>query len=187
MANKALFLDRDGVINIDFGYVSTEDSFEFTDGIFDACRFFQAQGFKLVVVTNQSGIARGFFTENSFENLTSWMCKQFEFNGCFIDKVYHCPHHPDISGECGCRKPKTGMIKKAEKDLDLDLSRSIMIGDKISDVQASTTAGIGLSVRLGSNFLEYKETTQLGYFRIPTVKNFREIYKIYLLLDNYKP
>jgi len=144
--NKALFLDRDGVINIDKGYVHKIEDFEFIDGIFDICEFFQKEGFLIFIITNQAGIARSYYSEKIFQYLTNWMLKEFEKRGINITKVYYCPHHPDFTGKCKCRKPNPGMILTAKKEFDIDLENSILIGDKISDIEAGKNAGIGLNI-----------------------------------------
>ena len=94
---KALFLDRDGVINKEKNYLYKIEDFEFIDGVFDTCRYFQDLGYLIIVITNQAGIARGKYTEKDFEILTTWMLKEFEKENITISKVYYCPHHPDIS------------------------------------------------------------------------------------------
>lgn len=144
MTNKALFLDRDGVINVDHGYVYRKEDFEFVDGIFEACRHFQEQGYLLIVVTNQSGIARGMYSEAQFQELTDWMVERFKEQGVTITKVYHCPHHPDFGPaderDCDCRKPKPGMILRGIEEFDLAPAECIMIGDKESDMKAAEAA-----------------------------------------------
>ena len=140
--NKALFLDRDGVINVEKNYLYKIEDFEFIDGIFDLCKYYEKLGFIIVVVTNQSGIARGFYTEDDFEILTSWMIDEFLKKDVVISKVYHCPHHTKISGECSCRKPNPGMLLQASKDLDINLSESIIVGDKERDIEAGIAAGL---------------------------------------------
>ena len=140
--NKALFLDRDGVINIDKGHVFRSEDFEFTPGIFDFCKKYQDRHYMIIVVTNQARIAKGICTEDDFEKLTVWMVEQFRTKGIRIAKVYHCPHHPDITGPCNCRKPNPGMLLKAIKDFDLDNSQCILIGDKETDLEAGRRAGI---------------------------------------------
>ncbi|MCD1631094.1 D-glycero-beta-D-manno-heptose 1,7-bisphosphate 7-phosphatase [Marinobacter shengliensis] len=146
MTNKAVFLDRDGVINVDHGYVYRKEGFEFVDGIFEACRHFQEQGYLLIVVTNQSGIARGMYSEAQFQELTDWMVERFKEQGVTISRVYHCPHHPDFGPEderdCDCRKPKPGMILRGIEEFDLDPSECIMIGDKESDMEAAEAANL---------------------------------------------
>ena len=140
--NKALFLDRDGVINIEKNYLHKIEDFEFTEGIFSLCRRFSEAGYSIVVVTNQSGIARKMYSEEDFNQLTLWMNAQFLQKGIVIDKVYHCPHHPDITGVCECRKPKPQMLLEAQKLLDIDMSLSVMVGDKERDIEAGINANV---------------------------------------------
>ncbi len=138
----ALFLDRDGVINIEKNYLHKQEEFEFIDGIFDLCRFYQEKGYLIVVVTNQSGIARGYYSEKDFSHLTAWMIDAFASEGIEIAQVYHCPHHPDISGECECRKPHPGMLLKAGKELSIDFENSLLVGDSERDIEAAHRAGV---------------------------------------------
>ena len=145
MEYRALFLDRDGVINIEKEYLYKKEDFEFINGIFELCNYYQKLGYKIVVVTNQSGIARGYYSEKDFKTLTLWMSEQFLDKDIVIDGIYHCPHHPKISGECGCRKPKAGMLLDAKKDLGLDLENSIIVGDKERDIEAGLNAGLSLT------------------------------------------
>lgn len=142
MSTPAIFLDRDGVINVDHGYVSNQDDFEFIEGVFEACRAFKEKGYLLVVVTNQSGIARGMFTEDDFMALTEWMDWNFADKGVDFDGIYFCPHHPDITGDCACRKPKPGMLLDAQRFLKIDMANSVMIGDKAGDLKAAQEAGV---------------------------------------------
>ena len=139
---KALFLDRDGVINIDKGHVFRSEDFEFTPGIFELCRKYQDKDYLIIVITNQARIAKGICTEDDFKKLTVWMFGEFKRNGVEISKVYHCPHHPDITGPCNCRKPNPGMLLQAIKDFDLDISQCVLIGDKETDLEAGRRAGI---------------------------------------------
>lgn len=139
---KTLFLDRDGVINVEKDYLYKIEDFEFINGIIELCRYYQDNGYKIFVVTNQSGIARNYYTEDDFSKLTIWMVNEFKKNSIDIIKVYHCPHHPDISGECSCRKPHAGMLLEAKDEFDVDLSNSIIIGDKERDIEAGLNAGL---------------------------------------------
>lgn len=149
--NKALFLDRDGVINLNHGYVHSKDNFDFVDGIFDLVRTARMSGYKVIVVTNQAGIGRGYYTEEQFHELTAWMCEKFESQSGGIDKVYFSPYHP-ISGigiylrDDDSRKPRPGMILKARREFGLSLEDCILVGDKPSDIQAGTAAGIGMNI-----------------------------------------
>ena len=151
---KALFLDRDGVININHGYVHTPALTDWVDGIFDLVAHAQAAGFALVVVTNQAGIARGYYDEAGFERYTRWMHGYFARHGTPLLATYHCPHHPEAGlGElkvaCGCRKPAPGMLLQAARDWEIDLSRSVLVGDQPSDIEAATRAGAGAAFLLG--------------------------------------
>lgn len=139
---KALFLDRDGVINKEKKYLYKKEDFEFIDGILELCKYYQSLGYLLFIVTNQSGIARGYYTNEDFLLLTEWMLKQFLVNDISISKVYYCPHHPDISGECICRKPHPGMLLDAKVEFNIDMHNSVMIGDKPRDIEAALNAGI---------------------------------------------
>ncbi len=150
--NKALFLDRDGVININIPHTYEIDQFHFIPGIFDFCKKFQDKGYLLFVITNQSGIARGLYTREDFNKLTQWMTQVFRSNGVIITKVYFCPHHPDFTGPCECRKPRPGMILKAKKEFNLDLSLSVLVGDKISDIKAGENAGIENNLLFDGDF-----------------------------------
>lgn len=153
MKRKALFLDRDGVINVDFGYVHRPDQVVFVDGIFDLCRAARMRGFLIVVVTNQAGIARGLYSEAAFDTFTAWMRAQFDAAGAPIDGVYHCPHHPEHGKgvylrRCSCRKPEPGLFVSALSDLAIDPGASVMVGDKPSDLEAARRAGIARRVLL---------------------------------------
>ena len=144
---KAAFLDRDGVINIDHGYTYKPEHFDFIDGVFDACRHLQSLGYLLIVVTNQSGIARGYYDEQDFAVLTSWMKQQFAAHGVKIDGVYYCPHHLEkgqvpYNIDCDCRKPNPGMLLQAIREYGIDPAQSLMVGDKAADMQAATAAGV---------------------------------------------
>lgn len=143
-----LFLDRDGVINIDYGYVSKKEDFIFIDGIFDLTRFAQSKNLLVIVVSNQSGIGRGIFTEDDFSILNEYMMQTFSHAGIDINAVYYCPTHPEegigiYKTESINRKPNPGMFISAAKEYNIDLKKSFMIGDRLSDIEASTKAGIG--------------------------------------------
>ncbi|WP_457561090.1 D-glycero-alpha-D-manno-heptose-1,7-bisphosphate 7-phosphatase [Caminibacter sp.] len=139
---RAVFLDRDGVINDDFGYVGRVEDFKFKEGIFELLRLLQQFGFVIFIVTNQSGIARGYYSEKDFKILSAWMINELKKEGIEIKDIRHCPHHPDITGECECRKPKPGMILDLAKKYNVDLENSVMIGDSDIDIEAAKNAGI---------------------------------------------
>ncbi len=148
---KALILDRDGVVNLDKDYVHRIDDFEFIDGIFDLCRDAAAQGYLIFIITNQSGIGRGYYTEADFHALTDWMKARFQEEGVTITQVYFCPYHPvhgigKYKQDSHDRKPNPGMILRAAQDYDLDLPNCILVGDRESDMKAAQTAGIGHKV-----------------------------------------
>ena len=140
MPKKAIFLDRDGVVNKEVNYLFKKEDFEFIDGIFDACIYFQNLGYIIIIVTNQSGIARKYYSENDYQTVTKWMLRQFEDNGIEILNVFHCPHGPDST--CDCRKPKPGMFLTAKDKHNADMEKSWLIGDKEVDVIAANAAGI---------------------------------------------
>lgn len=142
---KALFLDRDGVVNVEKDYLYKIDDFEFINGIFELCKFFQEKNYKIVIVTNQSGIARGFYSEDDFNHLSHWMTKQFQTNGIEITAIYHCPHHEKYSIKCQCRKPEPGMLLQAAQEYNIDLVNSIIVGDKERDIEAGLNAGLHLT------------------------------------------
>lgn len=151
LSKPAVFLDRDGVINVDHGYVHDEHDFEYIDGVFEAAKAFKAMGYLLVLVTNQSGIARGMFSEDRFLSLTQWMDWNFVDNGVELDGIYYCPHHAEhgigeYKQDCDCRKPKPGMFISARDFLKIDMEKSVMIGDKAEDMMAAEAAGVGTKV-----------------------------------------
>lgn len=152
---RALFLDRDGVINIDHGYVHTIDSFHFNDGIFDLVRTAISLDYKIIVVTNQAGIARGYYTESDLHRLHLWMRSCFASHNLIIDDIYYCPYHPtEAHGlylrDSFDRKPNPGMILKAIGEHSIDPSRSILIGDSPTDVYAAQSAQVATSILLSN-------------------------------------
>lgn len=148
--SKALFLDRDGVINIDYGHVHKIEDFKFNDSIFDLCRKYQDLGYLLIVVTNQAGIAKKIYSLDDFLKLNQYMLEQFKKNGVLITNVYYCPHLP--SDGCSCRKPSPGMFFKAIREYNLDIKECIAIGDKITDLEAASAAGISSLYYLKSKY-----------------------------------
>ncbi len=173
MQQRAVLLDRDGVINVDRGYVHHPKKFEFIDGIFEVARAAHSSGYKLIVITNQSGIGRGYYSEQQFHQLTAWMCNEFLHAGAPIEKVYFSPFHPtaglgayrkdDIS-----RKPRPGMIYQAQREINLDLGSSILIGDKVSDIEAGFAAGVGLNILFSQK--QPSELSGLTYQVITTLR-----------------
>lgn len=143
----AAFLDRDGILNLDSGYVHLRAQFTWRDGAVEAVKLLNDGGYLVFVVTNQSGVAHGYFGEKQVRELHDWMVGQLERHGARIDAFYYCPHHPqgiqpEYAIDCDCRKPKPGMLLRALKEWTIDRSQSFLLGDKDSDVQAATAAGV---------------------------------------------
>ncbi|KYP96979.1 D,D-heptose 1,7-bisphosphate phosphatase [Sodalis-like endosymbiont of Proechinophthirus fluctus] len=152
---SAIFLDRDGTINADNGYVHKIDDFQFIDGVIEAMQELKKMGFALAVVTNQSGLARGLFSEEQFIRLTEWMDWSLADRDVELDVIYFCPHHPQaaveaLRQECDCRKPKPGMLLDAQSHLHIDIASSYMVGDKLNDMLAGKAAGVGTLVLVNS-------------------------------------
>jgi D,D-heptose 1,7-bisphosphate phosphatase len=152
---KCVFLDRDGNINIEKDYLYKVDDFEFEPGALEAIKIFKELGYLVVVVTNQSGVARGYYTEEDVQILHSFLQKKSLEAGGGVDAFYYCPHHPekglgDYNKKCDCRKPGPGMFLEAKQDLDIDFNKSLVVGDKLSDVNAGENLGMrGILVRTG--------------------------------------
>ena len=145
--HKALFIDRDGVINREKNYVYRIEDFEFMDGIFEVLRAFQSNNFRIIVVTNQAGIARGIYSEDDFESITKWMLDEFANRGIEISDVFYDPYHPvhgigKYKKDSYDRKPRPGMLLKASEKHDIDMKSSYLIGDKLSDIEAGSRAGL---------------------------------------------
>ena len=145
---SAVFLDRDGVINVDHGYVSTWEQFEFLAGVPEALRELQDAGYLLIIVSNQSGIGRGYYSERDLHTLNQAIAEHLDSTlGVTLSGFYHCPHHPtEAEGEfrqqCDCRKPAPGMIQQAALDHGIDVKTSLLVGDKDSDIEAGRAAGV---------------------------------------------
>jgi D-glycero-D-manno-heptose 1,7-bisphosphate phosphatase len=147
----AAFLDRDGVLNVDVNYLHKPEHVEWIPGAIEAVRELNDAGLLVIVVTNQAGIGRGFYSEADFEAFTSWMAERLAESGAHIDTVYHCPHHPTEAlpawrVDCECRKPRPGMFIRALAEWDVDVERSFMVGDKPGDLEAARGAGIARGV-----------------------------------------
>lgn len=164
---RALFLDRDGVVNVEKNYLHKIEDFELVEGIVEVCRMYAEKGYRIIIVTNQSGIARGMYTEADFQLLSCWMIDHFAALGITIDRVYHCPHHEEISGFCECRKPEPGMFLSAQRDYGIDMASSVMIGDNERDITAARRAGVGTNILLSA------DATVSGADRI--VRSLREL------------
>ena len=170
--NKVIFLDRDGVINHDLNYVYKIEDFNFIEGVFEACRCFLAKGYQIIIITNQAGIGRGYYTEQDFSILTQWMLAEFKQQGIDILDVYFCPHHPTHGiGEylqaCHCRKPEPGMLLEAIKKYNISPEESILVGDKLSDIQAGKAARVErcFFVKTGHDLLEQDIKCADGVFK----------------------
>ena len=155
MLCPALFLDRDGIINLDTGYVHRKEDFVFIDGIFSLVKTACNLNYKTIVVTNQAGIGRGYYTEEQFNTLMSWVQANFRQKEAALDAVYYCPDHPDYGiGKYKCdsfmRKPKPGMLLKAAQEHGIDLPASFMVGDSYKDIEAGKAAGVGFLFYMGS-------------------------------------
>ena len=148
MSTKTIFLDRDGVINKEVGYLHKIEDFKFIEGVFDSCLYFQSIGYQIIIVTNQSGIDRGYYGESDFHIVNNWMLKQFKNQGIEILDVFYCPHGPESN--CDCRKPKPGMFNQARDKHNIDMGDSWMIGDKEADITAANAAGIENTVLVKS-------------------------------------
>jgi D-glycero-D-manno-heptose 1,7-bisphosphate phosphatase len=185
MRRKVLFLDRDGVINIDSGYVHRVEDFYFIDEIFDICLWAVRSGLEIIVITNQSGIGRGYYSESSFLELSAWMKKQFADRGIPILAIYYCPYHPKYGigkykYKSPDRKPAPGMFLRAKLDFLIDMQGSVMIGDHVSDLMASYKAGVGCNLLLSKNML-------LGLLSLFGIRRFSSLKLVlqYLKNQNY--
>lgn len=171
MGRSALFLDRDGVINVDHGYVHCVDNFEFIPAIFDLARLAVHElGWPIVVISNQAGIGRGYYSEETYQTLTEWMCRRFEQENAPIARVYHCPYHAEhgigrYRLDHPWRKPRPGMILQAAEDLDLDLAASAVIGDTMNDIEAGAAAGVGLLILMSPDPRQTSEASKVH--RVP--------------------
>ena len=172
---KAVFLDIDGTINIEKNYLYKISDFEYMPGVMEGLKLFLDQGYILIVVTNQSGIARGYYTEQDYYNLERWMEEDLERKGITISGSYFCPHHPDAiikkyAVNCDCRKPKTGLYKKAISDFDINVSESIVIGNEMRDLalcMESEAKGFLLSDKYilhESNIIQFDDWFKLNAF-----------------------
>ena len=151
------------------------DDFEFIEGVFDACLYFQNLDYKIIIVSNQSGIARGYYNENDFHRLTKWMLNQFNAKGISILDVFHCPHAPE--SKCNCRKPKPGMLMEAKMKYDIDMDVSWMIGDKETDIKAANLAGITNTILVRSGHF-INDSDSNSKFIIDSIKESNKVIKI---------
>ena len=165
--NKAIFLDRDGTLNPDPGYISKPDDYELYDGVCEALARLQKAGYQLILITNQSGISRGLFSEKDLEAVHDKMKRLLMAGGVTLDAIYYCPHHPEHPykgiSDCNCRKPKPGMILQAIKDRNIDEKQSFMVGDRTSDIKIGLASGVTPICIANEPFS--------GYENVPTFKN----------------
>ena len=174
MTIKTIFLDRDGVINKEINYLHKIEDFEFINGVFEACQYLENLNYKIIITTNQSGISRGYYTENDFQKITKWMLSQFNNNNIDILDVIHCPHLP--SDFCDCRKPKPGMLLSAETKHNIDMENSWMIGDKENDIKAANNAGIINTILVKSGH-EIDELNSNSKFILDSIKDIHQAIK----------
>lgn len=167
--NKAVFLDRDGTINVDYGYVYQKDKLQFAEGALEGMKMLHEAGYLLIIVTNQSGIARGYYTVNDMETFHDFMLQQLEENGITISKIYYCPH---LEG-CNCRKPKLELFYKAQEEYDIDFELSCAIGDKLRDLSLCEKENVK-----GYLLTEDVETYQSAGSKITVCKNLLEAAKM---------
>jgi D-glycero-D-manno-heptose 1,7-bisphosphate phosphatase len=172
--NRALFLDRDGVVNIEKNYVHRIEDFEFVPGIMDLCACALTLGFRIIIITNQAGIARGYYTVRDYDRLTDWMLNQFSLHDIHIERVYYCPFHPTAGlgrykHDSYDRKPNPGMILKAREEFNLALPDSVLIGDKDTDIMAGLAAGVGYNVLLSGSLGDMEDSECLHYSSLPDI------------------
>lgn len=182
-SKRAVFFDRDGTINVDKHYLHLIEDFEFLPGAVEALRILQDKGFLLVIITNQSGIARGYYKEEDFLNLNEWMIDNLNKQDIKVDKVYYCPHLPDARIEeyrldCSCRKPKLGMYYQAVKDfkenynIEIDLDASYAIGDKMRDLAICNVGGCK-GYLVGHN--DYLQITEMNEGKVKQNRNILDV------------
>ena len=174
MTLKTIFLDRDGVINKEVKYLFRIADFEFIEGVFDACLYFHNLDYKIIIISNQSGIARGYYNENDYQKLTKWMLNQFNKKGISILDILYCPHGPE--SKCNCRKPKPGMLIEAKYKYNISMDDSWMIGDKETDIEAANLAGITNTILVRSGHLINKSNSN-SKFTIDSIKQSKEVIK----------
>ena len=162
-------MDRDGVINIDHGYTYKINDFNLLDGVIEGLQAIAQLEYKIFIVTNQSGIARGYYTEKDYKILTAWMLERFVEEEIKITKVYYCPHHVGYTHECDCRKPQPGMILKAQEEFEIDLTQSKLVGDKVSDIKAGLLAGVR------ENYLVAVESPSLENISCQTIQRLLDL------------
>jgi len=174
MRSKVIFLDRDGVINEEVGYLHKIEDFKFIHGVIDSCKNFLSLGYEIIIITNQSGIARGLYKLEDFHILNNWMLDKLRYEGINILDVFFCPHGPN--DDCDCRKPKPGLFLNAKEKYDVDMKNSWMIGDKEDDIKAANSAGISQTILVRSGHKIDEKISDAKYF-IDSVDLANEIIK----------
>ena len=174
LSKKAIFLDRDGVINKDVDYLSKVEDFEFIKGIFEGCKYLQKLGYSLIIVTNQSGIARGYYSEYDFHVINDWMIDQFNNNNVNILDVFFCPH--SNKSNCECRKPKPGMFIEAKNKYNINMGESWMIGDSERDILAASSAGIVNTILVRSGHKIDEENSEAKFY-LDSIKHISNLIK----------
>lgn len=179
--NKAIFLDRDGTINIDKNYLYKIEEFEFEEKAIEGLKKFCELGFILIIITNQSGLARGFYKSSDLKKLHNWMINELKRNGVKIKKIYYCPHLPDANvnkykKDCKCRKPKTFLFNKAIKRFNIDPNVSYAVGDKIRD----------LEICYQSNIKGFLISNNENDYKYSNIKVSRNLYEVALSIENEK-
>lgn len=169
---KAVFLDRDGVINVEKNYLYKIEDFEFIEGVFSSLRYLQSLGYQLFIITNQSGISRGYYTLDDFNLLTQWMLTQFKKKSIEISQVELCPHGPNDG--CSCRKPLTGMIENITTKFEIDLENSWLIGDKESDIKCALNANIKNTIQVKSGH-DFSEKESRANFVCQSIKEIKSL------------
>jgi len=175
MTIKTIFLDRDGVINKEVGYLFRIADFEFIEGVFDACLYFHRLGFEIIIISNQSGIARGYYNENDYHKLNKWMLAQFNNQSIKILDTFYCPHSPQSF--CECRKPKPGMFLEAKNKYNINMEKSWMIGDRDTDIKAANLAGITNTILVRSGHIN-NESNFKPRFITDSIKQSKELIKL---------
>ena len=172
MTIKTIFLDRDGVINKELNYLYKIEDFEFIDGVFETCKYLITLDYKIIVITNQSGISRGYYTEKDFQIINNWMLSEFKKNGVSILDVFYCPHLPDSN--CTCRKPKPGMLLEAKNKHNINMQNSWLIGDKEVDIIAARNSNITNTILVRSGH-QINEANSEAKFVIDSVQQTNKI------------
>ena len=184
MKNKFVLLDRDGVINVEKSYLHKIEDFEYEKNVVEGLLKLRDLGYKFAIITNQAGIARGYYTEEDYLKLQNFIEEDLLKKGIKIEKSYFCPHHPNVSGkygiECNCRKPNTGNFELAIKEFDIDVKNSFMIGDKITDLIPAEKLGITpvlVKTGYGLESLKKLEGTKLNSIVVNDILDFSEVLK----------